>query len=107
MPIYHLLHGLSSVVGLAILIIWLRHLHRQPARSRIRPYDISGSARIRATTFLIAVSLAGALLEWLPNVHRRYDVQFFTAAVGLMSGLFVGWCGVAIWMRARAGTKKR
>ena len=31
LPIYHLLHGLSSVVGLVILGYWMRHLRRQPA----------------------------------------------------------------------------
>src|SRR3954464_1891113 len=30
LPIYHLVQGVSSVVGLVILGVWLRHLHRQP-----------------------------------------------------------------------------
>jgi hypothetical protein len=107
MPIYHLLHGLSSVVGLAILIIWLRHLHRQPARSLIRPYKISERTRIRANALLLAAALVGALLEWLPYVHRRYDAQFFSAAVGLTSGFFIAWCGVAIWMWGKARAARR
>jgi hypothetical protein len=102
LPIYHLLHGLSSVAGLAILVFWARHLHRQPARSLIRPYKISEHARLRANWFLLAASLAGALIEWSPYVHRRYDAQFFSAAVGLMSGFFVAWCLVALamWIKA-------
>ena len=107
MPIYHLLHGLSSVLGLVVLVIWLRHLHRQPARSLIRPYEISEHARVRANTLLLAAALVGALLEWLPYVHRRYDAQFFSAAVGLMSGFFIAWCGVAIWMWARRRGARR
>jgi hypothetical protein len=103
MPIYHLLHGLSSVVGLVILVFWARHLHRQPARSLIRPYTITEPARVRANGLLLAAALAGALIEWFPYAHRRYDVQFFSAAVGLMSGFFIGWCSVAIglWIRSR------
>jgi hypothetical protein len=38
-------------------------------------------------------------IEWLPYAHRRYDAQFFSAAVGTMSGFFIAWCCVAIAMR--------
>jgi hypothetical protein len=105
MPIYHMLHGASSVAGLVILGFWARHLHRQPARSLIRPYKISERARLRANAFLLAAASLGALLEWLPYVHARYDAQFFSAAVGLMSGFFVAWCGVALalWCNTSLG----
>lgn len=102
MPIYHLLHGLSSVVGLVILVIWARGLHRLPARSLIRPYKISEAARVRALWLLAGASLLGTLMHWWPYMHRRYDAQFFSAAVGLMSGFFVAWCVVAIFLRVRA-----
>jgi hypothetical protein len=107
MPIYHLLHGLSSVIGLVILIFWMGHLHRKPARSLIRPFDISERARNRANALLLAAALLGALLEWLPYVHRRYDAQFFFAAIGLTSGFFVGWCSVAIWMWMKPNGRAR
>jgi membrane-bound metal-dependent hydrolase YbcI (DUF457 family) len=103
LPIYHLLHALSSVVGLVLLVIWARGLHRLPARSLIRPYRISEQARIGALWILLATSLLGALVDWLPYLHRRYDAQFFGAAVGLMSGFFVAWCCIAIAMRINAG----
>jgi hypothetical protein len=108
LPVYHLLHGLSSVAGLVILAIWARRLHRQPAKSRIRPYAIAERTRVKANLFLLAAALVGALAEWAPYLHRRYDVQFFSAAVGLMSGFFVAWCCVAVTMfvnarRARPG----
>jgi hypothetical protein len=109
MPVYHLLHGLSSVVGLVILMIWARRLHRQPARSLIRPYQIAERTRVKANGFLLAATLLGGLLEWAPYLHRRYDVQFFSAAVGLMSGFFIAWCCVAVALfvnarRARSGS---
>jgi hypothetical protein len=107
LPIYHLLHGVSSVVGLVILGYWSRHLHRQPAKSLIRPYRISERARVAALWVLGVASLLVALLQWLPYVHRRYDAQFFSAAVGLMSGFFVAWCCIAIgfWFNSRRGRK--
>jgi hypothetical protein len=106
LPIYHLLHGLSSVVGLVILWIWVHRLHRQPARSLIRPYSISERTRVVSLWFIAAASVLVALLEWLPYVHRPYDAQFFSAAVGGMSGFFVAWCIVALalwfhWRRTR------
>jgi hypothetical protein len=103
LPLYHFLHGLSSVVGLVILWVWAHRLHRQPARSLIRPYAISERARIGALAFIAVISLIVALFDWLPYVHRRYDAQFFNAAIGLMSGFFVAWCGVALalWFHAR------
>jgi hypothetical protein len=103
LPIYHLLHGVSTLLGLVILVIWARGLHRLPARSLIRPYDTSERVRMGALWFLAAASLIGALLDWLPYAHRRYDAQLFFAAVGLMSGFFVAWCciAIALWLRAR------
>ncbi len=108
LPIYHLLHGLSSVVGLVILMRWARHLHRLPAKSLIRPYDISERARTGALSFLVIGSLLAALIEWAPYAHSRYDAQFFFAAVGLMSGFFVSLCciALALWIRARRLAKR-
>jgi membrane-bound metal-dependent hydrolase YbcI (DUF457 family) len=103
LPIYHLLQGLSSVAGLLILGYWLRHLHRQPARSHIRPYHISRRARVVANWLLLAAAVIGALTDWLPYRHTDYDNQWFAGAAGLMSGFFVAWCGIAVtlWLRAR------
>ena len=103
LPIYHLLHFLSSLAGLAILALWMRHLHRQPARSLIRPYHISDRARAGANGFLLVTAVLAGLLQWLPYAHARYDVQLFCAAVGSMSGLFFAWCCVALgmWLHAR------
>jgi hypothetical protein len=107
MPIYHLLHGASSVVGLVILAIWARGLHRVPAKSLIRPYKISERARIGALWFLLVASLIAGLIEWLPYAYRRYDAQFFFAAVGTLSGFFVACCCVAVgmWIHARRVAK--
>lgn len=103
LPIYHLLHALSSVVGLAILVRWANHLHRQPAKSLIRPYKIREQTRVRALWALLFVSLLAGLLQWLPYVHARYDKQVFFVAVGTMSGFFIAWCCIAIgmWLNAR------
>jgi hypothetical protein len=98
LPIYHLLHGLSSVVGLVILGYWLRHLHRQPARSLVRPYAVGEQALAIGRWTLLAALVIGAAWGWLPRMHSRYDVQLFYTAVGGMSAFFVAWCGVAIVM---------
>jgi hypothetical protein len=102
LPIYHLLHGLSTAAGLVILAYWARHLHRQPARSLIRPYRISGQALTWARWFLLVSTLAAGLVEWLPYAHSRYDAQAFSLAVGSMSGFFVAWCCVAVGMAVHA-----
>ena len=107
LPIYHLLHGLSSVLGLVFLVIWARGLHRLPARSLMRPYSISERARTWALWFLLGGSLLAGLAQWWPHAYERYNAQFFFAAVGLMSGFFVAWCcvAVALWIRARRGAR--
>jgi hypothetical protein len=102
LPIYHVLHGFSTLIGLVILVFWARHLHRQPARSQIRPYHISERMRIGASWFLLAATLLAGLAEWLPYTHRRYDTQLFTFTVGCCSGFFIAWCLIAIAMRMRA-----
>jgi Domain of unknown function (DUF4184) len=103
LPIYHLLQGLSSIAGLAILGNWARHLHRQPAKSLIRPYKIGERARIGSVWFLGVVTVLAGLIDWLPFAHSHYDLQIFFAAVGAMSGFFVAWCCIAIgmWINAR------
>jgi hypothetical protein len=107
LPIYHFLHGLSSVVGLVLLGLWAHGLRRQPARALIRPYEISDRARVIACAALTAATVLVGTIEWLPYAGRRYDSQLFYAAVGSMSGFFVAWCGVALWMwiRTRASTR--
>jgi hypothetical protein len=103
MPIYHFLHGLSSLVGIVALVIWAQHLHRVPAKSLIRPYKISERARLGAIWFLGLSSLLVAVVDWLPHAHGYYDAQLFHLAVGSMSGFFVSWCcvAVAMWVHAR------
>jgi hypothetical protein len=98
MPIYHFLHGLSTVVGLVLLGIWAHRLRRQPAKALIRPYHVTDRARAIAVVMLIAGSLLMGLLEWLPYAGARYDLQLFYLAVGTTSGFFIAWCGVALWM---------
>jgi hypothetical protein len=107
LPIYHLLHFLSSVAGLAILIRWARHLHRQPAKSLIRPYKISERTRLAALWLLLAATLVAGLWEWWPYAHARYDKQAFYAAVGSMSGFFVVWCCIAVGMRVNARVARK
>jgi hypothetical protein len=103
LPIYHFLQGLSSVVGLAILANWARHLHRQPVKSLIRPYKISEQARTGALSFLVIGSLLAGIFYWWPYAHSRYDVQIFYTAVGGMSGFFVALCCIAVgmWINSR------
>jgi hypothetical protein len=103
LPVHHLLHGLSSIVGLVVLAVWARNLHRQPARSLMRPFAISERARAAAIWVLFAGAILGGLADWLPYSHARYDAQLFFGAVGLMSGFFVAWCGIAVamWIHAR------
>jgi hypothetical protein len=99
LPVYHLLHALSSVAGVVILVFWARHLHRQPARSLIRPYRVSHRVRRAALWFLLAATVAVALAEWLPELHARYDVQLFALAVGGLSGFFIAWVIVGVGLR--------
>ncbi|HEU5135421.1 MAG TPA: DUF4184 family protein [Steroidobacteraceae bacterium] len=109
LPIYHLLHFLSSVAGLVILAIWARNLHRLPAKSLIRPYKIRERARVGALWLLLFASMAGGILDWLPYAHSRYDAQLFSAAVGSMSGFFIAWCCIAVglWIKARRAGRQR
>jgi len=102
LPVYHLLHGLSSVVGLILLMAWARHLHRQPARSQVRPYRISERVRRACNGLLMLGAILGALFEWLPYRYARYDTQLFFVAVGSLSGLSIVWCCIAVAWRWRA-----
>jgi Domain of unknown function (DUF4184) len=103
MPVYHFLHGLSSVVGLVMLMVWAQHLHRQPARSLIRPYKVSDRALTGSRWFLAITTLVVGAAHWLPYQYSRYDAQLFSLAVGLMSGFVIAWCCIAVgmWVQSR------
>jgi hypothetical protein len=107
MPIYHLLQGLSSVVGIVILGLWVHGLHRQPARSQIRPYGVSATQRMAAIGFLAFTTLVMGLIYWLPYQFAHYSAQIFYLAVGLMSGFFVAWCVIAVTLMIHARWKRR
>jgi membrane-bound metal-dependent hydrolase YbcI (DUF457 family) len=107
LPIYHLLHAASSVLGLVVLVVWARHLHRKPARSQIRPYEVSRRVRVGANWFLLAATVLVGLMDWLPFVHARYDAQLVALATGLLSGFFVAWCCIAIGMRMLERGRRR
>lgn len=109
LPIYHLLHGLSSVVGLVLLARWAQGLHRQPARSLIRPYPVSARVRLTACGFLALATLLWGFVVWRPFAYAHYSAQFFYLAVGLMSGFFIAWCliALALWVLARAAAASR
>ena len=87
---------------MGFLVAWARHLHRQPARSQIRPYRVSEETRRACNGLLILGALLGALFEWLPYKYSRYDTQLFYLAVGSMSGFFIVWCCIAVAWRVRA-----
>ena len=107
LPVYHLLHGLSSLAGLVALVSWARHLHRQPAKSLIRPYAIRERSRVLALWSLLAATLLVGFVEWLPYARSYYDAQLFSLAVGSMSGFFLAWCCIAVglWIHARRGKR--
>jgi hypothetical protein len=102
LPVHHLLHGLSSIAGLALLGNWARHLHRQPAKSQIRPYEILERTRVLVLWLLLAVTLIVGFLEWLPYARSRYDAQLFSLSVGSLSGFFLAWCCIAVGLRIHA-----
>ena len=102
LPIYHLLQGLSSVAGIAVLAIWAKNLRREPARALIRPYEISERARTGAVAVIVLGSLLAGIVDWLPHARSNYDLQIFYAAVGWMSGLVIALCGVAAWLWIRS-----
>ena len=102
MPIFHLLQGVSSIVGLVVLWFWARGLHRLPAKSLIRPYPISDRLRLGAPWLLAAGTVLVGLLDWLPYAHRRYDTQIFFAAVGAMTGFFIVWCCISVGLMIQA-----
>ena len=107
MPVYHLLHGLSSIIGLVLLYQWAQKLHRQPARSLIRPYPASERVLTMARWILLLATLLVAGVEWWPHRRGFYDEQLFTLAVGGMSGFFIGWCGIAIFLWNHARRRQR
>ena len=105
------LHGLSSVVGLLFVSLLgaCASALESPARSLIRPYLIPKRARIGALWFLALVVSADGVLALVPICEMGYyNEQFFSAAVGTLSGFFIAWCciAVALWIPRAAPSAK-
>ena len=106
MPIYHLLHGLSSVVG-ACVVGAVGARAAPPAREVAHPalQDQRAGANRRA---VVSVGRVRCSSDWSTGCRmrtRHYDAQFFFAAVGTMSGFFVAWCCVAVGMWIKRASK--
>jgi hypothetical protein len=103
--LYKLLQHLSTVAGMAILLIWAWRIRRAaPVR---QPGDSAAGAsftvRLAAAGVLIATSGAFALANYLEHDGVRFQRRLYHLAIGGMFGWMLAWCLVAIGMRWATG----
>jgi hypothetical protein len=101
MPLFHFLQGVTSVIGLVVLGVWLLRMRHAPDNPCPSPYLVSDRTRVGALAVLIATSIVFAIAYDVPHLRSRYDFQIFYLAIGFMSGWFIAWCAIALWMRTR------
>jgi uncharacterized protein DUF4184 len=94
------LQHLSTVAGMAILLIWAWRLPPTNTVPRALP-PASHATRIRAVAFVIAATLAFAIVRYALNADLWLGRRLFHFAIGGMSGLVLAWLIIAVMITLR------
>lgn len=94
------LQHLSTVVGMALLLIWAWRLPATNTVPRTLP-PASRSMRIRAVAFVIAASLAVASVRYAFNADLWLGRRLFHFAIGGMTGCILAWTVIALMITRR------
>jgi Domain of unknown function (DUF4184) len=105
--LYSLLQHASSVLGMAVLIVWAWRVRHRPVQAQppitegsIAP--VSHRARIAAVLVLIATASVFAVTSYLRHLGYDFESRLFFFAISGMTGAALAWCAIAIAIRSRA-----
>lgn len=105
LPWFSVLQHISSVVGCAIVAIWIgRELRRHPAEARRMPPG-ERARLLRVAAFVAAVTLLAGGINAL--FARGFAPRLGRAAVGGMLGLGIALAAYGVFARWRAGETPR
>jgi hypothetical protein len=95
--VYKLLQHLSTVAGMAILMIsaW-RIRHAAPVQAPATRAHIY--ARLAAVSTLLVTSGAFAIANYIDHSSVHFERRLYHLAIGGMSGWMVAWCVIALVM---------
>jgi Domain of unknown function (DUF4184) len=104
--LFSLLQHASSVLGMAVLIVWAWRVRHRPVRTQppntcgpIAP--VSHGARIAAVLVLIATAGVFAVTSYLHHLGYDLESRLFFFAISGMTGAALAWCAIAIAIRSR------
>lgn len=104
--LYHLLQVASSVVGLAVLALWLLNLRNR--RMPESPFDwsradlaITNGTRLAAAATLVLGSAAAAFGYYEAYSAYNSGIRIFNFMIGTMAGFALAWFAIAIWIAAK------
>lgn len=95
------LQHLSTIVGLLLLVIWAWRLPPTLSIPRVFP-PASQAARTGAVAVLIAATFGLALANFFFHSDTFFMRRLFHLAIGGMTGGFIAWIAVALWIRSRS-----
>ncbi len=97
LSVYRFLQYLSSVVGLAALVIWAWRLRPLPAAARPDPgARLSNKLRAGAALLVLGTSCVAALAYAAPYSGYSFGRQLFYLLIGGMTGWALAWFAVAL-----------
>jgi len=95
------LQHLSTVAGMAILLIWAYRLPPTNNAPRALP-PASHATRVRALAVIIAATVAFAIAGYALNADLWLGRRLFHFAIGGMTGLVLAWLVIAVTITLRA-----
>ncbi|MBC8027623.1 MAG: DUF4184 family protein [Steroidobacteraceae bacterium] len=105
-PLYHLLQVASSVIGLAVLTMWLLNLRNRPMPEA--PFDwsradaaITNGTRVMAAATLVFAAVAAAFGYFEAYAEYNSGIRIFSFMIGTMTGFALAWLAISIWVAAK------
>jgi hypothetical protein len=104
--IYHLLQIASSVLGLAVLALWLLNLRNRPMPAA--PFDwrradiaVGNGTRAAAIAVWVFATVAAASWYFAANSEFNSGIRIFYFMVGSMTGFALAWLAIAAWIAVK------
>ncbi len=113
LPVYEFLQYVSSMLGLAVLGLWVWRLRRPRVRARPRAHAhahalpiVSTRTRVTAVMSIVLASCALALTYYAACSGLGFESRLFYLLIGGMTGWALAWFAVAMWLNARWSTAR-
>jgi hypothetical protein len=105
--LWWLLQQLSTVLGLAVLLVWALRRRAAPRDPRAAELPtLSHSTRVAAAVVIICAAIVLALVNSYLHPYAHFERRVFHMAIGGMAGAAFGWLVVSLWIGRKLAPRR-